>query len=295
MRHIDIRYERASAAWETKAAAARIKIKAAAEALAAASPNEKKARREALSKVINSYRELWKECKEQLRDLSEKKCWYCESHEKRSHMAVDHFRPKAEVKDCEDHPGYWWLAVSFENFRYACTFCNSLLKETEEGPTCGKGTAFPLLNPEDRSYVPASQGKEKPILLDPIVAGDCRQLWFNDEGRAVPKAAAPKAKDEAPSKSYRRADESITLYNLNAVDTVEARYAIHQDVKALVKRANRWYGRLGVDEQAETEYDEALTELVGMVSQSAEFSSTARAALMGHRDLEWIDDVWRVR
>src|SRR5436853_227568 len=111
MRYINTKYARPSAAWNKKVRAARLKIHAAATAPATAPETEKQARRKELSRVINSYRPLWKECKKKLGSLSEKKCWYCESHEKRSHMAVDHFRPKAEVQDCVDHPGYWWLAL----------------------------------------------------------------------------------------------------------------------------------------------------------------------------------------
>jgi hypothetical protein len=289
MRHIRTQYAHPPAEWEEKAKAARIEIQAAAVALQNASPGEAEQRRNELSKKINSYRALWNECKQALGELSGKKCWYCESHEKRSHMAVDHFRPKAEVKDCDGHLGYWWLALSFDNFRYSCTYCNSLLKDPDGGPTCGKGTAFPLLNPDARAHGAAGIPGEQPILLDPTRAGDCRLLWFNDEGRAVPRL-----KETSASNGFRRAKESIVIYNLNEVDTVEARYAIYQDIGRLVKRANRWYTVLGVDPRAEEEYDEALAEIVCMASEEAEFSSAARAAFSGHRDLEWADEVWQI-
>jgi len=72
-----------------------------------------------------------------LEQLSREKCWYCETKQERSNMAVDHFRPKSGVAECAAHPGYWWLALAADNYRFACTYCNSLLKDGEAGdPEC---------------------------------------------------------------------------------------------------------------------------------------------------------------
>src|SRR5262245_47312628 len=68
---------------------------------------------------INRRRQLWADLKESLGRLSSKKCWYCESKEIRSDKHVDHFRPKNRVTEngCNGHPGYWWLAFEWRNFR----------------------------------------------------------------------------------------------------------------------------------------------------------------------------------
>src|SRR5207249_9483579 len=77
--------------------------------------------------AINDRRDIWTALKPGLEKLAAKKCWYCESREVRSDKHVDHFRPKNRVNEvgCEKHPGYWWLAFEWKNFRYSCTFCNS--------------------------------------------------------------------------------------------------------------------------------------------------------------------------
>src|ERR1700733_14768527 len=58
---------------------------------------------------------VWQRIKPVLEKVMEKKCWYCETRNVRSDNAVDHFRPKSK---------YWWLALSYENLRFSCTFCN---------------------------------------------------------------------------------------------------------------------------------------------------------------------------
>ena len=51
---------------------------------------------------------------------------------------VEHFRPKAEVKEAgENHQGYWWLAYSWENLLIACKTCNQEYKRIKI-PTEGR-------------------------------------------------------------------------------------------------------------------------------------------------------------
>jgi hypothetical protein len=68
------------------------------------------------SKFINKKSKIWKSLKPKLEELSHSKCWYCESRERRSDRAVDHYRPKSSVRNTE-HGGYWWMAFRADNFR----------------------------------------------------------------------------------------------------------------------------------------------------------------------------------
>ena len=66
----------------------------------------------------------WRILKIWLANLSDDKCWYCESKILRPNSDVDHFRPKAGVT-CErqplaEHDGYYWLAYDWQNFRLSC-------------------------------------------------------------------------------------------------------------------------------------------------------------------------------
>src|SRR5688572_20560587 len=124
--------------------------------------NDPKAR----AALINKKR-IWGQLNELLGKLSNEKCWYCESTQKRSDMAVDHFRPKNSVAE-DKADGYWWLAFDWKNYRYSCTYCNSR-RVGDEGETGGKQDHFPLLG--DRGTAEQSvkdlDAREKPALLDP--------------------------------------------------------------------------------------------------------------------------------
>ena len=101
---------------------------------------------------------LWREFKELLYKPQHGKCCYCERMLPMGEAHVEHFRPKAKVEEAECHPGYWWLAYSWENLLLACETCN-----------IKKGAKFPLepgserLDPED-----CDLEKEKPILINPL-------------------------------------------------------------------------------------------------------------------------------
>src|SRR5262245_41150612 len=55
-----------------------------------------------------------------LGELFYNKCAYCESRSHVGLLDIELFRPKATVMERPDHPGYWWLASSWENFLVAC-------------------------------------------------------------------------------------------------------------------------------------------------------------------------------
>src|SRR5215470_5179753 len=107
MRYIANRELQLDAAWISDAADAKKAVRDAA-------PNQR-------SEVINAHQSVWKDLKEKLRTLSHGKCWYCESIDPRSDNAVDHYRPKGNVRGATPpHEGYWWLAFEWSNYRFSC-------------------------------------------------------------------------------------------------------------------------------------------------------------------------------
>ena len=51
-----------------------------------------------------------------LRTLTEGKCAYCESKINAvGAREVEHYRPKGGIEGVADHPGYWWLAHTWDN------------------------------------------------------------------------------------------------------------------------------------------------------------------------------------
>ena len=247
------------------------------------------------TEVVRANSSVWTELKDRLANLSNNKCWYCETEQERSDNAVDHFRPKNRVAESPKHEGYWWLAFDWTNYRFCCTYCNSRRRDKEHGSAGGKQDHFPLLVEDNRAYRPEDDIEaENPCLLDPTVATDPGLLWFNDEGRAVSRY---------PDREHRnlRAEKSIELYNLNYFVTEEKRRRLYRRIKTLVSKGNRCFVQsISATAPAERELAEemltqVMSELMDAISSREQFSAAARTYLLGLRDAEndWIDDVLR--
>lgn len=98
-------------------------------------------------------------------------CWYCENKISGSTPEIEHFRPKSKVTECNTHPGYWWLAYTFSNYRFSCSICNN---------QAHKGNKFPLVDEDQRANTETCDlTLEEPQLLDPYSKEDCNSLRCN--------------------------------------------------------------------------------------------------------------------
>lgn len=226
---------------------------------------------------IDDHSSVWRDCKDHLKAASYQKCFYCESKDLRSDGAVDHFRPKSV---------YPWSAFTFSNFRFACTFCNSLRKDKETGKTGGKGNQFPLFEEAPRATCCAEECCEQPKLIDPCRAGDPLEIDFSSDGRAVPAYA-----DEG-DKRFERGKVSINAYHLNHTAFVEERrkHAIILEEKinaACVAHESYAAGNL----DARTRLDDAISDLHRAIQPQATYSVFARRVLNLHRENPLIEAV----
>lgn len=249
------------------------------------------------SEKINEYSSLWRELKDDLKKLSDGKCWYCESAGHRILGDVDHHRPKNKIKHYRkysgpEHMGYWWLAFDWKNYRYACELCNRLNKDRTTGITGGKGSYFPLLDESKRVFDecnPYQLLQEMPLLLDPTVETDPFLLTFVEDGSVQPASNNPDEK--------KRAEASIRLYHLNHFDLKERRrleicHVVHDKVQAADMFC--WYWDQNKDDVAAREgYRKVIKELKRMISEQAPYSSATRAILKIYRRPErpWVDDL----
>src|SRR5262245_27764752 len=153
------------------------------------------------SKEIGKHQKVWTSLKEVLRDLSHGKCWYCESVDPRSDNAVDHYRPKGNVKDSDPpHDGYWWLAFDRDNYRFSCTYCNSI--RNSDKTSGGKQDYFPLWEESKRARSADDDlDDELPLLLDPTNPADVGLIAFAEDGSVGP------AVDETRKREHRMAKE----------------------------------------------------------------------------------------
>jgi hypothetical protein len=232
--------------------------------------------------------QIWSELKPLLRELSHGKCWYTESPQQGTDVDVDHFRPKkrvAELVESENpHPGYWWLAFAPSNYRYSCIVANRRRRDVATGHTGGKADHFPLSDEADRAGTPeANCDAERPLLIDPCKPGDPQLIAFKEDGEAMPRFP------EEQKYKYNKADISITLYNINHSEFVNARIALLDQIERLRRDAQRFYARLETgDADHEEGYRRAITELAKLRAPNAPYSAFCSAMMDRYRHEDYM-------
>jgi len=247
------------------------------------------------SQIFAQYSDLWSDVKEHFRTLSHDKCWYCETSTHRMPGEIDHYRPKAGVAQSE-HPGYWWLAFEWRNWRFVCKHCNSQYTDPETGIVGGKGNHFPLLDGEKRRICSEHDYEEyedlldeDPMLLDPTERGDPELLTFTSDGRPAP------AVEDKETINYQRVKKSIEIYHLNHSRLNRERRKIYNYIRDFVKDYQRYQLKWEMegDRSARALARKALIKLGDMITPDAEYSSTARAYLRAYSQdgdqWAWVD------
>lgn len=155
------------------------------------------------------------------------KCCYCEKRvDRRRELNIEHFRPKSGIDEYENHPGYWWLAMRWENLLPSCQNCNSKTRQPVIEPDMtvediknallekrwssrGKQNFFPT---EDNSWI-STEGEalndEKPLLIDPTERDPEPMFEWKFLGSYI--LAMPKD-------GNRRARVTIDILGLNRAD-----------------------------------------------------------------------------
>jgi uncharacterized protein (TIGR02646 family) len=265
MRYIDINLLVVDGTWQSNA-------KKAAEAAQGAQDAKER------SEVFEQYQSVWKDLKDKLRQLSHEKCWYCESIDPRSDNAVDHYRPKSNVRNSKPpHGGYWWLAFSWQNYRFCCTYCNSI--RTSPKTSGGKQDYFPLADETQRASSAASDlALESPLLLDPTNPLDVSMIAFAEDGTVGP------ADDQENSLECLRANESIRRYHLDHPTINERRANKVRTVRRWVDEADRHLARYvknRLDMVSRSAAEERIRDIIREVQPRAEYSATVKHLLAG--------------
>lgn len=180
-----------------------------------------------------------------LRILFHDKCAYCED-EVGDDMDVEHFRPKGGVTEDPSHPGYWWLAHSWENLLPSCTPCNQNRRQhlatehmTEEQflalrykpamVAYGKANQFPIDGV--RATYGSSLSTERPHLIDPTVDDPEPFFRWSHEG---PYSVVLANTDDLWSGT--RALASISTFALNRLRLVQSRTKILRELRYQASR-----------------------------------------------------------
>ena len=166
--------------------------------------------------------------KEALNSLFHFKCAYCEFiYGPGAPVDIEHFRPKGKVAEDSSHPGYWWLASTWENLLPCCIDCNRKRKQDHHmdpgDPTrvtnfqSGKKAAFPLSLGGQRATGPGDDlSLEDHLLINPTEQDPRQHLdWPNDLGIVV--TVKHGTLEEVKGK------KSIEVYGLNRLQLVKGR------------------------------------------------------------------------
>lgn len=225
------------------------------------------------------------------------KCAYCEVFTAAGFDGdVEHYRPKGGVTDADlaqvDHPGYWWLAMVWDNLVLSCQHCNQSRRQLIHAPgqdeatiarellenrlrTTGKKNRFPV---EGNAWVTDHQSDvadENPLLVDPTVDKP-DQLFEWEFERSI---STVKARNGNP-----RAAATIEILGLNRRGLTEARVVVLDQFRArrrtILKRLNEIADANTSDERAEALREVVLQDLDDFNAScetNCQFAGMARA------------------
>lgn len=155
--------------------------------------------------------------KEQLEVMFNNKCAYCESIISNvSYGDIEHFRPKTAYHSIDGetlkYPGYYWLAMDWNNLLLACDICNRSFKKNK----------FPIVDESKRKKRHDDNVIEEPLLIDPsndeLKIQD--YIYFTEEGIV-------KYKDGLGNKGHK----SIENYGLHRPKLTETRKILAKEIE----------------------------------------------------------------
>lgn len=238
--------------------------------------------------------------REALRQMFHGKCAYCESHIAGSQDTdVEHYRPKGGVSEAKDagvdHPGYWWLAMKWENLVLSCQHCNQsrsyhviipdgleteteLLEFLKNAPhsKAGKLNTFPTANGEWIADPDGDLTSEQPLILNPVDTDPSDHLeWVLFEGASTVRARNGSPAGEASrsilglNRRWLEEDRRIRLLELQRIRN------------RLIDKLNKW---LEADDPviADIHRDAALERIAELQEKTGDeqpFAAMARAFL----------------
>jgi len=178
--------------------------------------------------------QIWSDLKAWLLDrVFHGKCAYCESRVAPVAFGdAEHFRPKggvttigADGRECsqmvgsDEHPGYYWLAYSWQNLFPSCAVCNTKYKRN----------FFPVAKTHVLSHSPSRTDPgglddlEEPLLLNPLVDDPSDHLVFGPLGTVVAKNGSARGKaaikyyglDRGDLETARKTSQEFALMSLS--------------------------------------------------------------------------------
>ncbi|HFV9295407.1 TPA: hypothetical protein ACIAIE_005309 [Serratia fonticola] len=181
---------------------------------------------------------------EALEHLFHGKCAYCESkYISTQKMDVEHYRPKGRVNESPEHPGYWWLALEWDNLLPSCIDCNrrrgqksvamqadGTIIPAEETENAGKECAFPVSGLYRAQSSEDGLNQEDPLLINPCEHDPDDHLSWHISDLQMPILLAKSLQGQLDQKGVK----SIEIMGLNRLGLVTARAEVLQQVEVQV-------------------------------------------------------------
>lgn len=237
------------------------------------------------AELIDRYRDRWIKCRDAMSRLSNDKCWYTECKNPGTDDDVDHFRPKGGVAEEPSHPGYYWLAFEWRNFRLSCHRANRPRRDAGTGETGGKAGHFPLVNPECRAWTKDDDlENESAALLDPTVPFDPTMLTFKPDGGAD---LSPEYKSDPVAEA--RFEHSRRYLHLNWPAFRDARLTLYNKIERTIDRGSTLApsGRAGIHD-VKGAFNDIVRDLRRMMNPGEEYSKAARAYIESFGHVWWV-------
>lgn len=238
----------------------------------------------ARKKLIDENSSVWKAFREPFQECFGDKCWYTESLNVATDDDIDHFRPKLRVWERrDDHPGYWWLAFDWENFRLSSHRANRLRKNAAYSVTAGKGDHFPIFDEGARWMARTDICSEDPKLLDPTDPADPQLISFNIDGTVT---VAPAFKDDP--RATERVEVTRLYLHLDWPKIVGRRQEVYAEVLGLVVEGDNAWKALAHN-PADRKVKDVAEKLIRLGDGAQEYSRAAVAFVRSFRDRPWIE------
>lgn len=150
-----------------------------------------------------------KTVRDALKVMFHRKCAYCETPSAAAQDCdIEHYRPKGKVSECKEppHPGYWWLAMDWNNLMLSCMHCNQRRKQTlieigmtesqaqaridaGDTETVGKLDSFPVENNKWLFGPDDDPSTETALLMDPTAINPEKHIeWLLHEDYSTLRA-----------------------------------------------------------------------------------------------------------
>lgn len=206
-----------------------------------------------------------------LEALFHDKCAYCETKVvATSNWDVEHFRPKGEVAERNDHPGYYWLAYEWSNLYLSCSHCNQRRKDPPRWGdpryevAGGKMDQFPLEDESTRALSPGDDlNLEARLLLDPCADHPEEHLSYTVDGQVVAVAGS------------RKGEVSIDVFHLQRRRLRDQRRNKVEAAVYILKLIRKHEAEGNAE--AARDFKDLLE--TGLLSDGCEYAGAARAVL----------------